>query len=150
MEKSFWFRLRTNLPCLSVAMNRTLTSFTRVLMVKTDSSESGPEEGMETTASLPGAKEVTCARNGNPAAATNTPSKKYFPMYFIPHPVPSYGVCPPCATSPYALLDARHGPKHPPDAAFTARTLGDTLANAKLQKEHPFGHSRTAHGPFPR
>src|SRR5579872_4809299 len=40
------------------------------------------------------------------------------------------------------LLDARRGPKYPPDAAFTDRTLGDTCTNAKLQKEHSTGHAQ--------
>src|SRR5215472_8860475 len=35
MLKSVWFKSRTNLPCLSVAMNRTLTSFTRACNVTT-------------------------------------------------------------------------------------------------------------------
>jgi hypothetical protein len=33
-----------------------------------------------------------------PAMAASTPSKKYFAMYFIPHPIPTYGVCSPRAT----------------------------------------------------
>src|ERR1700731_259353 len=33
MVKSFWLKSRTNLPCLSVAINRTLTSSTRLWMV---------------------------------------------------------------------------------------------------------------------
>jgi hypothetical protein len=44
--------------------------------------------------------------------------------------------------NPRTSLDARRGPKYPPDAAFTDRTLGDTCTNAKLQKEHSTGHAQ--------
>src|SRR5579863_1587351 len=110
MAKSFWSRLRTNLPCLSVAMNSTLTSSTRFLMVRTESPESGLGEVDAANPPL-GAKYDTCARSGNPATARNSPaSKKYFPVYFIPHPVPTFGVSrrPPRL---HLLIDARNGPK---------------------------------------
>src|SRR4249919_1114835 len=131
MLKSPWFRLRTNFPRWSVAMNSTLTSLTRALMVRTGSVESVPVEGEASgRAMLEAATYGVCARANNPAMASPTAittSHRHHVVYFMP--VQPKNFTPNTAKAFVSQLDARIGPK----AAATVLTVGEWRGQAKLQ-----------------
>src|ERR1700741_1048968 len=82
MLKSCWLRSRTNFPCLSMAMNNTLTSFTRALIVTTEL-ESMP--GAETSSPLGEFTYEFCPFNGE-AAKSERIRQELQSVYFILSP----------------------------------------------------------------
>src|SRR5579862_9252285 len=141
MLKSVCPRLRTNLPCRSVAIKRTLTSSTRLRMVRIESSgSSGLEVGgaiEDPLATYAAGGTVLCAAAVSQAAPIiAAATQKTRAVYFIP----MGGQNIPAERHPAALLSLwmHVTDRKPLNAASAELTVGEALKSSKLQKEHTF------------